>query len=150
MKRTFLCLSLLLILSIVGCGEPDPMTSQDPDPVPSPVPAPPPEKNDPPVEENDGLQIGSRVKVTNTGNDGLRIRNPPGVEQIEDNIIGNAGEGSTGIILEGPGLGDGYAWWRIKWDKNDKVKFKKGEPCCIGWSAETNRAGDIRYLTKIQ
>ena len=153
LHMNYMCLFLffLLALVIIGCEESEsPVIIVEPRPNPNPTPEPTNGNEAEDIVVNEGLQVGDRVKVTNTGIKGLRIRNPPGVEQIEDNIIGNAGEGSTGIILEGPALGDGYTWWRIEWDDNDKIRFEEGEPCCKGWSAETNKASDIRYLTEIK
>ena len=77
----------------------------------------------------------------------LRIRNPAGIEEA---IIGSTGDGATGTILNGPALGDGWTWWEIAWDNNGKVGFNEGEEYCIGWSAETDRYGNVRYLTETE
>ena len=98
---------------------------------------------------NGVVEVGDCVIVTNTGVKRLRIRNPPGVDQDIENIIGSAGDGATGTVIDGPMLGDGFAWWQIEWDANEKVGFNPGEPCCIGWSAEETLDG-IRLLTEDQ
>ena len=161
-----LVMSLFLIVAVLGCGsEEDPVAGE---PVigivGKPVVADPKELvvvviREPIVMEEqpvhkviDGiLERGSRVEVTNTIVNGvdqrLSIREPAG---IDSPIIGSAAEGTTGTILEGPSLGDGWTWWEIAWDDNGKVAFDEGHKCCIGWSAETNFAQDVRYLTEMR
>lgn len=157
-------IALLVCVFIVGCGgdeetedpSPNPRTTPIVDPgdvSPNPGTTPIVDPGDQPVHKViDGiLERGSRVKVTNTIVNGvdkrLRIRNPAG---IESPIIGSAAEGATGTILDGPGLGDGWAWWEIAWDDNGKVAFNEGQKCCIGWSAETDFDQNVRYLTEIR
>ena len=98
LHMNYMCLFLffLLALVIIGCEESEsPVIIVEPRPNPNPTPEPTNGNEAEDIVVNEGLQVGDRVKVTNTGIKGLRIRNPPGVEQIEDNIIGNAGEGSS-------------------------------------------------------
>ena len=99
-------------------------------------------------QDDDRLRVGDRVKVTNTGNLRLFIRDPPRFEKDRRNVIGSAADGATGTILEGPVHRDGFTWWRVEWDANEKVGFNEGVPCCIGWSAEVD--GNIKLLTKIK
>ncbi len=148
------------VIFVIGCGESE--DPQPPGPIPDRIPIEDKNVNDTnggEMSNNGGedplvdgiLQRGGRITVTNTIVDGvdkrLHIRNPEG---IESEIIGSAAEGATGIILNGPALGDGWTWWEIAWDNNGKVDFNDGENCCIGWSAETNLDQNVRYLTEIE
>ena len=146
---------------VIGCDSDDSASNNtltpdktevpvDPDP-PDPVqPDPDPDPPDP-VPVDGKLEVGSRVKVTNTIVDGvdkrLHIRNPAG---IESDIIGSAADGATGTIVDGPALGDGWTWFQVLWDDNGKVAFGAGHECCTGWSAETDRDNVFRYLTEIE
>ena len=93
------------------------------------------------------LEIGSRVKATNTLVSGvdekLHIRESAGINSL---IIGSAADGATGTILNSHDVGDGYKWWEISWDNNGNTAFYEEKQCCIGWSAETDLEGNVRYL----
>lgn len=138
---------------VIGCDSDDSSsnniltTGKTEDPVdPDPEPEPP----EPPAVDGK-LEVGSRVKVTNTIVDGvdkrLHIRNPAG---IEGDIVGSAADGATGTIIDGPLIGDGWSWFQVLWDNNGKVAFGAGHECCTGWSAETDRDNVFRYLTEIE
>jgi uncharacterized protein YgiM (DUF1202 family) len=64
------------------------------------------------------FNIGDSVITT----DELNVRDAPGTGS---NIIKTEHRGTAGIILEGPQVKDGYAWWKVKYD--DDV---------TGWSSD--------------
>jgi len=64
------------------------------------------------------------VVIANTGGDGLRIRNAPGLESLPL-FLGSEGEKFT--IIDGPSLKDSIIWWMIE-NVND--------PNRNGWAAQ--------------
>lgn len=68
--------------------------------------------------------LGYPVIINNTGGDGLRIRNAPGLDSTPL-FLGNEGEGFQ--IIEGPALKDSIIWWRIE---------SVSDPNRAGWAAQ--------------
>lgn len=80
---------------------------------PSPTPSP-----TPPLE----IAVGGRVKVSGTGEFGLRLRSGPGLDYVTFKILP---EGSMLTVLGGPEEADGHIWWRVE-----------DEEGVVGWAVE--------------
>ena len=65
-----------------------------------------------PTDES-GLRIGAQVTIANTSGMGLPLREEPGNSGV---ITTQLSEGTLLMILSGPYLVDGYAWWSVKSD----------------------------------
>jgi hypothetical protein len=57
------------------------------------------------------IGIGYPVVIANTGGDGLRIRNAPGLDSLPL-FLGR--EGEEYIIIDGPSLKDSIIWWMVE------------------------------------
>jgi hypothetical protein len=64
------------------------------------------------------FKINDEIKTTSK----LKVRSTP---SLGKNILGTQVSGARGFVIDGPVLGSGYWWW--------KIKFANG---MIGWSAE--------------
>lgn len=64
------------------------------------------------------------VMITNTGGDGLRIRNAPGLDSLPL-FLGR--EGEEFIIIDGPSLMDSIIWWNVE---------STSDPNRKGWAAQ--------------
>ena len=69
------------------------------------------------------LAVGSAVKVTGTGGDGLNVRSSAATSGT---IVGAEKDGARGVVQEGPVASGGFIWWRVQW--------KSG---VMGWSVDT-------------
>ena len=76
------------------------------------------------------LKVGDHVEV-NAPNFPLNIRNSPRI--TDENIVGKAYDGATGIIVGGPRSRNGFTWWWLCWDDSP---FHKGQR--EGWSANVS------------
>lgn len=68
------------------------------------------------------LEVGDRVRVANTNGTGLNVR---ACGSTDCYAMGNAADGTKGVLLAGPVPSGGYDWWQVDWE---------GEP--LGWSAQ--------------
>ena len=68
--------------------------------------------------------IGYPVVIINTGGDGLRIRNVPGLDSFPL-FLGTEGEEFT--IIDGPSLKDSIIWWNVE---------STNDPNRKGWAAQ--------------
>ncbi len=55
--------------------------------------------------------MGMRVRVSNTGGEGLKIHTEP---TIESDTLTIASENSLWIIIEGPTINESRIWWKIQ------------------------------------
>lgn len=62
---------------------------------------------------------GLKVKVYGTGSDGLRIHQAAGQSSP---TIYLAPEGSVFIVIDGPIVTGGFAWWKIEDKENGNIK----------------------------
>lgn len=81
---------------------------------PQPVPGTESPANDPgagePGQHGVGLAVGVYVQISDTGGDGLRLRNQPG---LEGTVLMVAGESEVFKIEDGPVEMDNYKWWYL-------------------------------------
>jgi hypothetical protein len=75
------------------------------------------------------VSIGQMVQVHNTGGDGLRLRDQAG---LAGNVVYLALDSEVFRVEEGPVEKDGFLWWRIVAENNDKQK---------GWAVENFLTG---------
>jgi len=68
------------------------------------------------------IQVGSKVKVTDTGGADLRLRAGPGLDFVTFKMVE---EGEILEVLDGPEKGDNYIWWRLR-----------DATGAIGWAAQ--------------
>ena len=81
-----------------------------------------------------GLDIGDSVFAQNTvggGFNGLRVRSGAGTGF---DIIGGVWDDATGTITDGPETANGYTWWKVRWNRSNKVACDVNP--CEGWSVE--------------
>ena len=71
-----------------------------------------------------GIDVGSYVLVTGTGNDGLRVREGPGTTNSIEFL---AREGEIFFVEGGPQEDDTYRWWYLV-DVEDEKR--------VGWAVE--------------
>ncbi len=90
-----------------------PSPTATPAPTATPGPAPPPP---------DKIAVGGYVKVVDTGEDGLNLREAPGVEQA---WLHTALEGSVMKVTDGPRQANGYNWWQLEYEEGK-----------VGWGAD--------------
>lgn len=69
---------------------------------------------------------GSKVKVVETGNNGLNIRTEAG---INSNLVANVQDGKVFTVIELAGEKDGYSWVLVK------LEAEEGEKEIIGYAA---------------
>lgn len=82
---------------------PLPTATSLPTATPGPAPTPP-----------DKIAVGGYVEVIDTGEDGLNLRELPGVEE---EWLHRALEGSVLKVVDGPRQADGYTWWQLEYEK---------------------------------
>jgi hypothetical protein len=70
------------------------------------------------------VSTGMTVRISGTGNDGLRMRAAPGTDQ---DVLFIASEGEEFTIVDGPVIKDSLIWWKIQ-SMEDSQK--------IGWSVQ--------------
>ena len=70
------------------------------------------------------IALGMNIKVTGTGNEGLRMRSGAGIDQQTMYV---AQEGESFQIIDGPKVLDSLIWWKIQ-SLNDPGK--------TGWSVQ--------------
>jgi hypothetical protein len=116
------CLASSLVLLILAAGQPAeaPLVVNTAIvnliPAPSatlPVPTPQPTATTAPlptVPSMGPLTLGALVQITGTGNDGLRLRQSPG---LDGQILFVAIEAEVYRVTDGPKEVDGYAWWYL-------------------------------------
>jgi len=66
--------------------------------------------------------VDGRVRVSGTGEIGLRLRSGPGLDYVTYKIVP---EGSVLKVLSGPEEADGFTWWRLE-----------DEDGVVGWAVE--------------
>jgi hypothetical protein len=81
-----------------------------PAPTSTSLPTVPPLPSPTPTPATDGLSIGSYVKISGTGGDGLRLRYQPGLEG-DVHLLG--GEGEVFQVKDGPQEVSGHTWWYL-------------------------------------
>jgi hypothetical protein len=85
-------------------------------PAPTATPVPPtlapvtPTSAGPANPDAAALAIGTYVKISGTGGDGLRLRSTAG---LEGKVLVLAGEGEAFLVSDGPKTADGYTWWSL-------------------------------------
>jgi hypothetical protein len=78
-----------------------------------------------PAESLPGVvALGMKVKVTGTGDEGLRMRSNAGMDQT---VMFLANEGETFTIVDGPIIKDSMIWWKIQGNEDNRK---------IGWSVQ--------------
>jgi len=70
------------------------------------------------------IALGMNIKITGTGNEGLRMRSGAGIDQ---QTIFIAQEGESFLIIDGPKVLESLIWWKIQ-SVNDPGK--------TGWSVQ--------------
>jgi hypothetical protein len=100
-----------------------------PTPLPSQTPTPEPGTPSPP--QPGVVNIGAYVQIHGTGNDGLRVRNEPGLQSTVRFV---AIEAEVFYVVDGPKDVDGYTWWHLVAPYDETVR---------GWSVSN-------YLQVIQ
>ena len=89
------------------------------------------------------FNIGDWVQVTS---DYVNVRDDHYTtgNQIWQN---GAPKGSLGVVLEGPQSGNGYTWWKVRYDYAPPTTgYEYWKPSVIGWSAEASATEE--YLGK--
>ena len=87
-----------------------------------------------PTPPSQRFERGDAIIVQNTSPSALNIRGGPGVGWGEK---GQASDGATGIIIDGPQQAKkGYTWWKVKWDSSNKVQWTHQTANNVGWSVE--------------
>jgi hypothetical protein len=116
------CLATSLVILILAATQPEqspvvvntaivnyiPAPSVTP-PIPTPLPtattAPVPT-----VQSLGPISIGALVQITGTENEGLRLRESPG---LEGKFLFLANEAEVYKVIDGPKEVDGYSWWYL-------------------------------------
>jgi len=70
------------------------------------------------------FEVGMHIEISGTGEDGLRMRAEPG---INEKIMFIADEGTQHRIVDGPVIMDSLIWWKIRSIENDGKE---------GWSVQ--------------
>jgi len=70
------------------------------------------------------IALGMNIKVSGTGNEGLRMRSGAGIDQQTMYV---AQEGETFQIIDGPKVIESLIWWKIQ---------SLNEPAKTGWSVQ--------------
>jgi hypothetical protein len=70
------------------------------------------------------IAVGMNIKVSGTGNEGLRMRSGAGIDQ---QTMFLAQEGESFRIIEGPKILDSLIWWKIQ---------ALNDPNKVGWSVQ--------------
>ncbi len=96
-------------------------TPVPPTTTPTPVPTDTPAPTATPTAIAE-IQVGGKVKVTDTGGADLRLRAGPGLDFITFKMVE---EGAILEVLGGPEKGDNYIWWRLR-----------DETGAIGWAVQ--------------
>jgi len=65
------------------------------------------------------IVIGSRIRITGTGDDGLRLRLDPG---LDSQIMFIAPENGVFVVKDGPREGEGYLWWYLVGVDDDAMR----------------------------
>lgn len=97
-------------------------------PAPSPTPSPTPTDAPTPTASTE-IAIGRSVRVSDTGGDGLRLHEQPGINTplISSDMSVSIGlEGEIFVVADGPEQADSIAWWLVR-DPDDQSRE--------GWAA---------------
>lgn len=98
-----------------------PATPALPTATPTPVPTDTPAPTATPTAIVE-IQVGGKVRVTDTGGADLRLRAGPGLDFVTFKMVE---EGEILEVLGGPEKGDNYIWWRLR-----------DATGAIGWAAQ--------------
>ena len=93
-----------------------------------------------------GLRVGNAVIVQNTAPIALNIRGGPGLGWKKK---GQASDGATGTITEGPRQARGYTWWKIRWDVSNNVVWMDRPAGNQGWSVEALLEEGVRLIAPL-
>ena len=85
----------------------------------------------PPTPSSQDFQKGDAVIVQNTAPSVLNIRGGAGLAWGKK---GQASDGATGTITDGPISKNNFVWWKIKWDNSNRVVWTNRPVSNEGWS----------------
>jgi len=86
------------------------------------TPVPPTATSNPPTPTPATVQVGARVEVAGTGEDGMSFRTGPGTKYIRISVLK---DGNILRVVGGPEDADGFTWWRLE-----------AEDGTVGWAVE--------------
>ena len=90
-----------------------------------------PDVNIPTTPSSQEFEKGDGVIVQNTAPSALNIRGGAGLGWSKK---GNASDGATGAIIDGPRQANGYTWWKVRWDTSNKIQWIHQPANNSGWS----------------